>query len=279
MVQAYEIYSKSLLASADDQKAFLLSQSVALDPSFVYATDDLAALQKRMAEYSKKSSIQLAAREKALLERAQSRKLSADERLRNGRELLESLAQARRWHTLANLKLDLKDLDEEISFRHFQALDKLHKSDLALQSGEQHLQNFPTGLRYREVETRMHEIVEQKQKMISRMPEYENDLKEKRAGRKPGVEYDYAPCIATRWNSLVNDLMLENCTKYLEQHGRDPDKDAQDHAVAARFFVILALEARGDFARARPLAEKLIADSDEWDSELRKMMAEWPTDE
>src|SRR5262249_19081309 len=153
------IYSKSLLASADDQKAFLLSQSVALDPSFVYATDDLAALQKRMAEYSKKSVMQLAAREKALLERAQNKKLSADERVRNGRELLESLAQARRWHTLASIKLNLAELDEEVSFRHFQALDKLHKSDLALQTGEQHLKNFPTGLRYREVETRMHEIV------------------------------------------------------------------------------------------------------------------------
>jgi TolB-like protein len=279
MVQAYEVYSKSLLASADDQKAFLLSQSVALDPGFVYATDDLAALQKRMAEYSKKSSLQLAVREKALLERAQNKKLATDERVRNGRELLESLAQARRWHTLAGMKLDLRDLDEEVSFRHFQALDKLHKSDLALQAGEQHLQSFPTGLRYREVETRMHEIVETKKSLVSRRPEYENDLKEKREGKTSGVEYDFAPCIATRWNSMVSDLMLENCTKYLEQHGRDSDKSAQEHAVAARFFVILALEARGDFARARPLAEKLIADSDEWDTELRKMMAEWPTDE
>jgi TolB-like protein len=278
MVQAYEIYSKSLVASADDEKAFLLSQSVALDPAFVCASDDLTALQKRMAEYSRTSSAKMGEREKALLARAQNKKLAADERLRNGRELLESLAAARRWHTLANLKLELHDLDEELAFRRFQALDRLRKHDEALQAGEQILKSFPTGLRYREVENRMHEVVEQRRKMASRRAEYQKDLDDKRASAK-GLEYDFAPCIVTRWNSQIGDLMLENCTKYLEQHGRDADPAAQEHNVAARFFVILALDAKGEFARARPLAEKLIADSDEWDEELRKLMSEWPTDD
>jgi TolB-like protein len=278
MVQAYEIYSKSLLASADDEKAFLLSQSVALDPAFVYASEDLTALQKRMAEYSRTSSAKMGEREQALLSRAQNKKLAADERLRNGRELLESLASARRWHALANLKLDLHDLDEELAFRRFQALDKLRKQDQALQAGEQILKSFPTGLRYREVENRMHEIVEQRHKMTSRRAEYQKDLDDKRKGANR-LEYDFAPCIATRWNSQIGDLMLENCTKYLEQHGGDADPAAQEHNVAARFFVILGLDAKGEFARAKPLAEKLIADSDEWDEELRKLMSEWPTDD
>jgi TolB-like protein len=279
MVEAYEIYSHALVASADDQKAYLLAQSVAADPAFIYAADDLAALQKRMAEYSRTSVTKMGEREKALLLRAQNRKLSGDERLRNGRELLESLAAARRWHTLAALKLELHDLDEELAFRKFQALDRLRREDQALQNGEQLLKNFPTGLRYREVETRMHEIVERKKKMLSRRGEYENDLKEKRADTKSRVEYDFAPCIATRWNSQLGDLMLDNCAKYLEQHGRDADPAAHEHAVAARFFVVLALDAKGEFTRAKPLAEKLIADSDEWDEELRKLMSEWPTDE
>jgi TolB-like protein len=273
-VKAYEIYSQALVASADDEKAFLLAQSVKIDPAFVYAADDLSALQRRMAEYWRAATAKMGEREKALLQRAQNHKLSADERQRNGRELLETLAAARRWHTLAALTLDL---GEESAFRKFQALDKLHRNDQALQAGEQILKNFPTGLRYREVETRMHEIIEQKKKLASRRAEYEADLRDKRAGLRAGVEYDYAPCIATRWNSQVGDLMLENCTKYLEQHGRDAD--AQEHAVAARFFVVLALDAKGEFARARPLAETLLADSHEWDEELRKLMSEWPTDE
>ncbi len=291
MVEAYQIYSHALLASADGDRAILLTRAVAADPSFVYAADDLAALQKRMAEYSRTSSLKLAEREKALWTRAQNKKLSADDRLRTARELLESLAAARRWHTLADLSakmsaLKLEGLDEEASFRRFTALDKLKAHDLALQLGEQHLKSFPSGLRYREVETRMHEIVEARRKLISRRPEYESDLKEKRDGildkgvvpPRKRVEYDFAPCIATRWNSLTTDLMLDNCSKYLEQHGGDADPDAQKHALAARFFVVLALDAKGEFERARPLAEKLIADSDEWDEELRKLMSEWPTD-
>jgi TolB-like protein len=290
-VQAYEIYSRSLLASNDGDRAVLLTQAVSVDPSFVYASDDLASLQKRMAEYSRTSSVKLAERESALWARAQKKSLSTDERLRTARELLESLAAARRWHTLADLApkvggLKLGDLDDEASFRRFQALDKLHKLDLALQVGEQHLKAFPTGLRYREVETRMHEIVETRRTMTARHAEYESDLKEKRDGIlkngavPPGklVEYDFAPCIATRWNRQIGDLMLDNCTHYLEQHGRDADKDAQSHALAARFFVVLALDSKGEFERARPLAEKLLADSDEWDEELRKLMSEWPTD-
>jgi TolB-like protein len=280
MVQAYEIYSRSLLASADDEKAYLLSQSVAADPAFVYASDDLTALQKRMAEYSRASSAKMGEREKALLSRAQNHKLSADERERNGRELLLSLSAARRWHTLAYVKLDLPALDEEAAFARFAALARLRKLDQALQAGEQFLKKFPTGLRYRDVETEMHEIVEHKHTMQVRHADYEKDLAEKRADSANNrVEYDFAPCIATRWNRQIGDLMLENCTKYLELHGKDANKEAQEHAVAARFFVILALDAKGEFARARPLAEKLIADSDEWDEELRKLMSEWPTDE
>jgi hypothetical protein len=279
MVQAYELYSQALVASADDRKAFLLAQSVSMDPSFVYAADDLAALQRRMAEYSRTSSTKMGEREKALLQRAQNKKLGVDERLRNGRELLESLAAARRWHTLAALKLELRDLDEETAFRHFVALDKLRKHDQALQTGEQLLKNFPTGLRYREVETRMHEIVEQKKKMTARKAEYDNDLKEKLADAHSPVEKDFAPCICSRWNSQIGDLMLDNCTRYLQQHGNDADDTAKEHNVAARFFVVLALGAKGEFARAKPLAEKLIADSDEWDEELRKLMSDWPTDE
>jgi len=57
-----------------------------------------------------------------------------------------------------------------------------------------------------------------------------------------------------------------------------PFGDRQIEARAARFFVVLALAERGDFVRARPLADSLLADSDAWDEELRKLMATWPTD-
>jgi hypothetical protein len=48
--------------------------------------------------------------------------------------------------------------------------------------------------------------------------------------------------------------------------------------LAARMFIILALAERGDFGKARPLAEALLKDSDKWDEELREVMSKWPTD-
>jgi len=122
--------------------------------------------------------------------------------------------------------------------------------------------------------------------MNARRAEYASDLAEKRGGLvQNGVvppdkklEYDYAPCIAARWNSQHNELMLDGCSQFLQQHGGDRDPEARDYVMAARFFLMLALAERGDFDKARPLAERLLADTHEWDEDLRKLMSEWPTD-
>jgi hypothetical protein len=72
--------------------------------------------------------------------------------------------------------------------------------------------------------------------------------------------------------------MLDNCSAFVAAYAKDPRPDVRQNVTAARFFVVLALAERGDFARARPLAEALLADSDAWDEDLRKLMATWPTD-
>ena len=167
---------------------------------------------------------------------------------------------------------------EAATFRLFVARDRLHRFDLALQVGEHYLAQFPAAAHFHHVETRMHEIVETRQKREARLPEYQADVAEKRSARAAPAEMDYAPCIAARWNSQVNQLMLDACTAYVVRHERDGDPDARAHVVDARYFVVLSLAELGDFARARPLAEKLMADSDRWDEDLRKMMADWPTD-
>ena len=72
--------------------------------------------------------------------------------------------------------------------------------------------------------------------------------------------------------------MLDNCTAFIAAYESDARPEAREFVTGARFLVILALAERGDFARAKPLADALLADSDEWDEELRKLMASWPTD-
>jgi TolB-like protein len=291
-VQAYQLYAQSLQTGNDAEKVSWLKQSIAADPEFSYAVDDLAALEKRLAAYEKVSTAKLGEREKLLLGRAGDGKVAPDERLRCARELAESLAAARRYHTLVALAPRLTalglgtELDELVSFRLFGAYDRLRRVDQAFATGENHLKTFPIGIHYRELEARLRELAEARRKMDSRRAEYATDLAEKRDGMAQNgvvrpearLEYDYAPCIAARWNSQLNELMIDGCSQFLRQHAGDRDPDARDHVLAARFFIVLALSERGDFDKARPLAEQLLADTHEWDEDLRKLMSEWPTD-
>jgi hypothetical protein len=184
---------------------------------------------------------------------------------------------AARWH-----QSRLQGVAELAAYSQFRALDGLHRFDAALAAGEEYLKTLPTGDHFRDIETRMHALVEERRKREARRAEYAADLAEKRqhAPSTPDqkLEWDYAPCICARWNSQLNELMLDSCSQFIAAYKNDARPDAKDHVTAARFFVVLALAERGDFARARPLAEQLIADSDEWDEELRKLMATWPTD-
>ncbi len=278
-----ELYGDAAVETDAPKRMELLKLALAEDPEFVYAARDLAALQARMAGYARASGAELAERERALLARANDARQPARARVAAVTELLDELASARRFHALAQVATPLvesplgADVREPASYRLFQALDRLHARDRALSAGERYLQRFAAGAHFRDVEARMHEIVEARKKRDARRAEYEADLAEKRQSGTP-AERDWAPCIVARWNNQVNELMLDGCSAYLARHERDSDADAREHVLAARFFIILALAEQGDFARARPAAEKLLADSDTWDEELRKIMAEWPTD-
>ena len=285
--RAIELYGDAVQAPDDAKKRALLRQTVAAAPQFAYAVRDLEALQARMGGYSAVANAKLDERERELLSRADDTKRPAAERAQAAREALSSLAAARRYHTLAEVaarwhKSALAGIAELACAGEFVALDGLHRFDAALAAGEAYLRAFPTGDRYREIETRMHEIVETRKKREARRAEYAADLAEHRQ-RTPNTpahkaDYDYAPCICARWNSQLNELMLDNCSAFAAAYKKDPRADVQENVTAARFFVVLALAERGDFDKARPLADALLADSDAWDEELRKLMASWPTD-
>ncbi|MGZ3426248.1 MAG: hypothetical protein ACXVCV_06340 [Polyangia bacterium] len=285
--RALELYGDAVQMPDDKKRRDLLQQAVAAAPQLSYAVHDLDELQKRMGALSQVANVKLDERERALVARADDAKRSAGERAQAAHEAIGSLGAARRFHTLADLagrwqKSALPGIAELAGAAQFQALDGLHRFDAALTVGEAYLRAFPTGDRYRAIETRMHEIAETKKKREARRAEYAADLAEKRQGmtNTPAhkADWDYAPCICARWNSQLNELMLDNCSAFAAAYKKDPRADVQENVMAARFFVILALAERGDFDKARPLAEALLADSDAWDEELRKLMATWPTD-
>lgn len=69
--------------------------------------------------------------------------------------------------------------------------------------------------------------------------------------------------------------MLDGCRTFVEKHAKDPAADP-DNLSTARYDVIRALVSLGHFTEARPLAEMLLADSNDWDEELQALMREWP---
>lgn len=282
--RALELYGDAVQLPDDPKKRELLQQAVAAAPQLSYAVRDLEALQQRMGAYSTVANAKLDERERALIARADDAHRGSAEREAAAKEAIDSLVAARRYHTLADVVVRwprLLGLELTAATR-FRALDGLHRWDEALAAGEAYLRAFPTGDRYRAIESRMHEIVETRKKREARRSEYAADLAEKRATPpdtpEHKVAYDYAPCICARWSSQLNELMLDSCGAFIAKYAKDPRPDVQENVTAARFFVVLALAERGDFAKARPLAEALLADSDAWDEDLRKMMSTWPTD-
>jgi len=270
-----ELYGDAVTEPDPHKRQRLLRAILDADPDFVYATRDLDALQARMGGYGQIASHQLAAEEQRALAKVGDAPAA--------RELYGKMIGARRYHALETAAARLFEhgpapLREESLYALFVARDRLHQFDQALQLGEQYLRDFPTGARFRELEARMHEIAETRKKRAARRAEWESDLREQRADHPRGEAFDYAPCITARWNNQVNGLMLTHCGAYLTRYASSADPEAREHVVAARFFVILALAEQGEFEKARPLADRLIADSDEWDEELRKLIAEWPTD-
>jgi TolB-like protein len=273
------------------KKRELLQQAVAAAPQLTYAVKDLEALQQRMGGYSAVANARLDEKERALIGKAEDGRRAPAERVAAAKEAIDSLAAARRYHALAEVAerwrgVTLPGMAEMAGAALFRGLEGLHRWDAALGAGEQYLKAFPTGARYREIEGRMHEIVETRRKREARRAEYAADLAEKRQGMGAmppnGAErraaWDYAPCICARWNSQLNELMLDACGAFAAAYRKDARADVQENVVAARFFVVLALAERGEFEKARPLAEALLVESDAWDEELRKMMGEWPTD-
>jgi hypothetical protein len=286
--RALELYGDAVQIGPGEEKRKreLLQQAVAVAPQLTYAVKDLEALQQRMGAYSAVANARLDERERALIARVDDGKRPAGERVTAAKEAIDSLAAARRYHTLADVAARwgrIAGVGELAAAAQFRALDGLHRWDAALGAGEAYLRGFPSGDRYREIEARMHEIVETRRKREARRAEYAADLAEKRQQTPPNtpehkVAWDYAPCICARWNSQLNELMLDNCSAFVKAYAGDARADVQENVTAARFFVVLALAERGEFEKARPLAEALLKDSDAWDEELRKLTAMWPTD-
>jgi TolB-like protein len=280
--KAVELYGDAVALPDGEDKRKLLKAVADEDPNFVYAARDLAALEKRIGAYGAASSVALAKDEQKAL--AEIGKLAATARAEKVAALVAADLAARRYHALERIASRLvaqpPAQHEAALYGLFMARDGLHKRDLALQTGERFLRELPSSPHFREVETRMREIVDQRKRRAARKAEYDTDLAEKLQGMKSrGIDYDYSPCIVARWNDQVNEVMDKACSEFLRKYAATATSaDDKEKVFAARFFVLLARAETGDFAYAKPEADKLLAETDAWTKELRALLSVWPSD-
>ena len=289
-VKTIERYGDAALEPDPEKKKVILRDVVAQSPTFSYAVDALAALEGRLAGYEATSAAKLSQEEKAALSVATDGKQSSSVRAAKINALLPAMRSARRYRALLSacdaLTQALGELKHEIQFYRFVALEGLRRIDEALAAGEKLIAEAPTSPHFAESETRLRNLAQVRRTMATRRAEYEADLKEKRdglGGKPPSapaklVQWDFAPCIATRWNRQYNELMVVGCREYISKHGEDADKDAADHARAARLFVILGLGELGRFDEARREIAAFRKHYPLGDEEIDGKLAEWPTD-
>lgn len=300
-LKAYELYARSLETSSQAERVRYLKQAIELDPDFRYAIDDLVALERRLEEHRKKADeVRMAAASKAreaLFDEA----LPGEERARRAFDLLTGHFQAFRYRALLEdaeriYRLDLPpygsvDVREYASFCIFHAHMMLKQTDLALQAGERHLKEFPGGMYSLGVESSMQSLIDQKKRderakdeLRAEFAEIDAEMEEVRAqpeGRDPSMREQrlmnlaFRRCFAAQGRRAF-DVVLEVCPRFFERYRGAPG--AESLLREARWAVIYAHAERGEFAKARRLAERFLEEDPEGAESrgVKVQMRFWP---
>lgn len=242
---AYQKLGEALSSSSPAAAQALLTQALTLDPTFSYASSSMAALTARV-DAALDQGVAVALDDAAGLAAVATGSGTVDGRVAAGKKALDLLARAHCFHALratAEALLatpSLAPLFEEASSARVTALWRLRQSDLTLQAGEKHLQQFAGGAATDVVRAAVRDVAEQRRTLPERERAYAEDAADDDAFR---------PCIAAKW-ALLPDRMERNCRAYVDAHAADADVDVKDHVRAARVYVAWSFALRGDFARA-----------------------------
>ena len=194
-VEAYRLYAMSLATASDADRVRYLKKSLSLDPSFVYAAEELDRLEKRLAEYAKQRETAGAALDRSTFAMLSDPDVPAHEKQwRAGQLLTRHLAERRCKSAVADAKrvLDLRIPDPEpgIVGANENALNTLvlcyrilGQEDLALQAGESLLERFPAGAWYKTTERQVKEILEWRKDAPERAAEIDARFAELEAER------------------------------------------------------------------------------------------------
>lgn len=284
-VEAYRLYAMALTTASDADKVRYLKKSLAVDPGFVYAADELAALERRLEEYRRVREAKEEDRAAGIWAKLADAALPAGERSVMANQHLIALETERRYRAVVRdarriLEVGIPDdrpgvatADDYATWALFFAHLRLRETDVALQIGEQYLREFPQGAWYRHVEQQIQAVIAERRKREEGRALIETRFRELDAERaafetknagKPWLgarlrAMDLERC----WFPARNDIRdhertVRECEAFLARHADDPE--ARDDLRQARATLAEALGELGRFDRAIPMAEALIAE-------------------
>lgn len=306
-VKAYELWTKSLDGS-DAERVGLLKASLAEDPEFPYALEDLAALEKRVAGYRKAREGAMPGQESMLWERIGDVKLTPYERALAVANLLQLRRDERRYRAL------LADAEKVLSMTlpnpppgtiappydaalHalIEAQLELRQRDAAVSSAEKYLKRFPTGFHCKDVENALAALIRDRRNRPGQLEFYEERMakiearraeeKEKLTGedlarRMRGLDSERCD-VVWRYNLPIWDKLEKECRAFMESVAGDDSKHGRYSYIWAKYRLIIALGEQGKFDEAVPMAVELSQmDGDDASIRFAKDLLEndWPRD-
>lgn len=301
-VKAYKLYAMSLTATTDAAARGFLVSSLEVDPHFVYAKDDLEALERRMRDLQDAAVRAMTEQEKAQrailddpetpeLERSTAARKMAMQMLTSGRyrQLLElgEHVYGMEWRdpNSAGVREDALDWM-------FRSYDALGQYDRALQVGEQALQEFPTSMRrnvfdalMRAVISKKVEIEKARKGVAAQLAEADAELRELETRETPPEEWqrmgaEWKRCLVI-YQGHQDRRAIHVCGEFLAKwaHMKNDQVGGNWYRIA-RLYYAEAHKNAGEYAEAQRLIRELIADEPDFAREmyLEGRARSWPQD-
>ncbi len=284
---AYRLYAMALTTASDADRIGYLKQSIAEDPEFSYALDDLKALEGRMVGYSRAAEVATVKRTVDARAALDEPGLSDEERHKRATALLTADLTGLRWRALVEDARKVQSLRippqwglsarEMAGMYLVSALSQLKLRDEALKEGERFLAEYPASMYFKSVELQMSALIEDKRQIEEgkkKLPERlaAIDLEASRAAaaeqrREDLRANDRRTADNERCNAAMSlrqyALAVEYCRAFVEKWTGPRDETTLLMTYVARLSVMRALTELGRFDEARAEAAAMERDDPE----------------
>jgi TolB-like protein len=274
-----ELYGDAIVEPDDGKKKQLLLAALNEDPTFVYATRDLDALEDRLKSYDKNIR---AAQEKAIREMREAIGNENDPAAyMKAMQLMGTLAGQQRWRALisqarvlekSKIKAPMagtQTVQEMASFYILNAYYMLHEHDNFLRDGEKYLAAYPGSMMAGSVRNWMQDIVNQKRQVFEGQQEVANAVNQ----MEPAQRADLC-MVALKYNE---HKQFREALRLFETCLSSGKPTLLPRASSLQVMMVIAQQA-GDYAAARRYMAMLEKEDKKTYDSMKLQMQYWPKD-